>query len=126
MKFVVSRPIWEQLVAEFSRRIAVGQWRPGERVPSVRTLAVEFGVNPNTVQRALAELDRRGLMVAQGTAGRDVTRDENLITQILNDLAGDLVRGFVSKMRGLGITRERAQQMTDEQWQTEEGKYEPR
>lgn len=92
----------------------------------MRTLAVEFGVNPNTVQRALAELDRRGLMVAQGTAGRDVTRDENLITQILNDLAGDLVRGFVSKMRDLGITRERAQQMTDEQWQAEEGKYEPR
>ena len=56
-----SRPIWVQLVAEFRLRIVSGQWAPGSKIPSVRELASSAGVNPNTVQRALAALDRTGL-----------------------------------------------------------------
>mgnify|MGYP001578707251 CR=1 FL=1 len=65
MEFDPGQPIWLQLVREFTRRIATGAWPAGERVPSVRDLASELGVNPNTVQRALAELERTRLAVAE-------------------------------------------------------------
>ena len=61
MDFDASRPIWLQLREEFTRRIVIGRWAPGKQIPGVRELAVELGVNPNTVQRTLAELERDGL-----------------------------------------------------------------
>ena len=61
MDFDASRPIWLQLREEFTRRIVIGRWPPGKQIPGVRELAVELGVNPNTVQRTLAELERDGL-----------------------------------------------------------------
>ena len=73
MEFDATRPIWLQLVAEFSRRIAVGLWPPGHRIPGVRDLAAELNVNPNTVQRSLAELERQSLCYTDRTAGRYVT-----------------------------------------------------
>ena len=63
-----SRPIWIQLVDDFRMRIVTGIWPAGTRIPSVRDLATQAGVNPNTVQRALAELDRSGLTVTERTA----------------------------------------------------------
>src|SRR5690625_7478013 len=75
MEFDTSSPIWGQLVAEFSRRIVTGQWAPGGRIAGVRELAAELGVNPNTVQRALAELERQELCRTERSAGRYVTTD---------------------------------------------------
>ena len=74
-----SRPIWIQLVDDFRMRIVTGIWPAGTRIPSVRDLATQAGVNPNTVQRALAELDRSGLTVAERTAGRLLNARADLI-----------------------------------------------
>ena len=73
MEFDTKSPIWLQLVEEFSRRICVGEWQTGARLPGVRDLAADLKVNPNTVQRALAELDRQGITYSERTAGRFVT-----------------------------------------------------
>ncbi|GMA41019.1 GntR family transcriptional regulator [Mobilicoccus caccae] len=75
MEFDPARPIWHQLIHEFSRRIVTGEWSPGGRIGGVRELAGELGVNPNTVQRALSELERDGLCRSERTAGRFVTDD---------------------------------------------------
>ena len=68
-------PIYTQLVDQIKLGIVSGEWIPGQRVPAVRELAVEAGVNPNTMQRALQELERQGLMFSQRTSGRFVTED---------------------------------------------------
>ena len=69
MDFDASRPIWLQLREEFTRRIVIGRWAPGKQIPGVRELAVELGVNPNTVQRTLAELERDGLCRSERAVG---------------------------------------------------------
>lgn len=99
-----SRPIWAQLASEFRRRIAAGEWMPGTKVPSVRELALEIGVNPNTVQKALGEVDRLGLTTAERTAGRFVTQDEGVVADGRAALAASTVDGFVSAAHGLGMT----------------------
>ncbi len=98
-----SRPIWLQLVGEFSRRIAVGVWAPGVRIPSVRELALDIGVNPNTVQRALAETDRVGLTVPMRTSGRYVTDDSAVISRARSELAEETIDGFIAVVVGIGM-----------------------
>ncbi|MCI7551737.1 MAG: GntR family transcriptional regulator [Actinomycetaceae bacterium] len=111
------RPIGEQLVEEFERLIAVSEWAPGAKVPSVRTLAVKFGVNPNTVQKALTSLDQRGLLDAKSTSGRFVTTDEKLIAQTSNAIARSHAARYAEAMRALNIARDRAIELFDEQAQ---------
>ena len=72
MRIDDTRPIWIQLADSFRGRITDGTWKPGEKIPSVRDLAIEAGTNPNTVQRALSALDEEGLTVPKRTAGRFV------------------------------------------------------
>ena len=86
-------------------RIIVGQYRPGEKIPSVRELAAEAGVNPNTMQKALSELERSGLVMAQRTSGRIVTEDMEMIKQTRNMLAREQVEAFISKMKELGFNK---------------------
>ena len=85
-------PIYTQLTQRLTQAIVAGEFRPGERLPSVRELAVEAGVNPNTVQRALADLERDGLVFSQRTAGRFV--------------ADQCVENFLSEMAKLGCGRD--------------------
>ena len=77
--FRSDQPIYSQLTQRLTEAIVSGIYAPGEKLPSVRELAVEAGVNPNTVQRALAELERDGLVFSQRTTGRFVTENENMI-----------------------------------------------
>ncbi|MDY5589433.1 MAG: GntR family transcriptional regulator [Arcanobacterium sp.] len=111
-----NRPIGDQLVEEFSRLIATREWKPGQRVPSVRALAVEVGVNPATVQKALVALDERGLLIAESTAGRFVTQDSALISHTLAELAGAHVREFAARMQALGVSQERAIELIHQEW----------
>ena len=73
------QPIYSQLTQRLTEAIVSGIYAPGEKLPSVRERALEAGVNPNTVQRALTELEREGLVFSQRTAGRFVTENENMI-----------------------------------------------
>ncbi len=104
--FRSDQPIYTQLIELWQRDIASGALAPGERLPSVRDLAAELGVNPNTVQRALSELERGGLVYSQRTAGRFVTEDRAVIAHAREQMAQGKIEGFLSEMDGLGFTRE--------------------
>lgn len=98
-------PIYTQLTQRLTRPSS-RRFRPGERLPSVRELAVEAGVNPNTVQRALADLERDGLVFSQRTAGRFVTGDVSMIENAKLRLADQCVENFLSEMAKLGCGRD--------------------
>ena len=99
-------PIYLQLIEKIQRMIVTGEWRAGERIPAVREMALAFGVNPNTMQRALAELERDGLLYSERTSGRFVTEDQAHILRLRDSLAGAVLREFLSRMEGLGCKRE--------------------
>ena len=100
------RPIYAQILERIQMQIVAGVYQPGTKIPSVRELAADAGVNPNTMQKALAELERSGLVMTQRTSGRVVTEDLNMIKETRNQLAGEQVRDFVKRMKDLGFDRE--------------------
>lgn len=95
-------PIYAQLIQGMTLRIVSGAYGAGEKLPSVRDLSAEAGVNPNTMQRALTELERLGLMFSQRTAGRFVTEDITMIENAKKGLADTHVRSFLAAMTALG------------------------
>ncbi len=99
-------PIYLQIMEKIQRMIVTGEWQAGDRIPAVRELALAFGVNPNTMQRALAELERDGLLYSERTSGRFVTQDQAHIVRLRASLAGEILRDFLSRMEGLGCARE--------------------
>ncbi len=98
------RPVYAQLVQQIEQAVASGAFAPGQRLPGVREMAAEAGVNPNTMQRALAQLEESGLLRAQRTSGRFVTEDVSLIAQLRAQAANSLTQGWVEGMQALGCT----------------------
>lgn len=96
------RPIYFQLIEQIELRIVSGIYPPGSRLPSVRDMATEASVNPNTMQRALAELETQGLLYSQRTSGRFVTEDEEAIITMKYSLAQNIIKEFMEKMSSLG------------------------
>ncbi|WP_417044936.1 GntR family transcriptional regulator [Dysosmobacter sp.] len=105
-QFSNDAPIYSQLIDQIQVGIVSGAFPPGERLPSVRDLATEAGVNPNTMQRALAELERDGLVYSQRTAGRFVTEDQRMIDNVKRSLAQRHIQAFWEAMTRLGYDRE--------------------
>ena len=99
-------PIYIQIMQKVRDAIASGEWAPGQKIPSVRELAGLFEVNPNTMQRAMLELEREGLLVSERTAGRFVTEDKNLIKGLKKDVAISAADAFRNAMLELGYTPE--------------------
>lgn len=120
MDFSTSRPLWIQLAEEFRRRIVTKEWAAGSKLPSVRELALELGANPNTIQKALGELDREQLTQTERTAGRFVTSNADLVHQARILLAQEATDTYVSAMRGLGITAQTAADLITTRWEQEE------
>ena len=98
-QFDASRPIYAQLVERLKARILAGTYPPGGHLDSVRDLAAAAGVNPNTMQRALAQLESEGLVRTERTSGRYVTEDTNLIEQLRAAAAHDIRYEECSKAR---------------------------
>lgn len=96
------RPIYAQIVEKLQMQIVSGSYKPGDKLPSVRDLATQAGVNPNTMQKAFTELERSGLILTQRTSGRTVTEDGELIKKVQFDLAKESIRSFFEKMKELG------------------------
>ncbi len=113
-------PIYTQLVDQIKLGIVSGEWIPGQRVPAVRELAVEAGVNPNTMQRALQELERQGLMFSQRTSGRFVTEDTEMIEDAKRVLANRHISAFIQQMQALGYTRQEIVALLEESERGEE------
>ena len=105
-EFTNDRPIYLQLREQIKLRVINGTYKPGDKVPSVREIAMEAGVNPNTVQRAFLELERSGILSTQRTLGRFVTDKESDIQNNRDDMAKEQVEIFVGKMKELGLTGE--------------------
>jgi len=99
-------PIYTQLVEKMKIAIVTGEFERGGKLPSVRELASQAGVNPNTVQRAMAELEREGLVCSQRTSGRLVTEEQSLIELTKHSLARRHVERFLSAMAELGMARD--------------------
>ena len=100
------RPIYAQIVEIIQIRIISGRYPAGEKLPSVRELAAEAGVNPNTMQKAFMELERSGLITTMRTSGRVVTEDKTMIREVKEQIAKQEIESFFKKMREIGFSQE--------------------
>ena len=117
MHFDTSSPIWVQLVGEFSRRIVTGEWAAGEKMPGVRELAADLGVNPNTVQKAFRLLEDEGLIASHSGAKSYVTVDEGKLAALRQTLLREELRAVTRSLRQMGIAREDALRLISEFWE---------
>ncbi|MCI8381369.1 MAG: GntR family transcriptional regulator [Lachnospiraceae bacterium] len=98
------RPVFIQIMEKLKRDIVTGSYRPGDKLPSVRELAGEAAVNPNTMQRAFSELEREGLVYTKRTNGRFITEDLSMISQLKEQMALDAISQFLNSMQQLGFS----------------------
>ena len=108
------RPIYIQLVEIIRIEIVSGKFKKGQRMPSVRELALIMKVNPNTMQKALAELENEQLIYTERTNGKYVTEDEKLIEKVKKKLAQEKVNNYLNSMKNIGINYELAIQYLQE------------
>ena len=106
MDYRLDIPIYLQIMKDMKIKIVSGQWEAGSHVMSVRDLAVEYMVNPNTMQRALSEMEREGLMTTDRSAGRLVTQDAARIAQEREQMAAENIRSFMDEMSQMGFSKE--------------------
>lgn len=103
-KFADDSPIYLQIVEIIKKQIASGELKGGDKLPAVRELALSAGVNPNTMQKALAELERQGFLYTQRTAGRFVSESVSQ-TSLRNEQAHELMQEFTENMIKLGFQK---------------------
>ena len=113
-KLTDGRPVWLQLKEHITMGIITGTYPPGSRLPSVRELAMDAGVNPNTMQRALMELERDGLAYSMGTLGRVVTEDRSQVNELRKAAAKDVMQRYLEGMKQLGYSAAEAVQVLEE------------
>ena len=101
-----NRPIYLQLVERIQMDIVSGVYHAGDKLPSVRELAADAAVNPNTMQKAFTELERSGLVYTQRTNGRYITEDQERISRVREELARECTQSYLSNIRRLGYERE--------------------
>ena len=110
-KFSGDRPVYQQIMALIRGAILRGELPPGGKIPSVRDLAAEAQVNPNTMQRAMTELEREGLLVSGGTSGRTVTENPPILEQLRDRTLEELARECAEKFMVFGITPTQAAEL---------------
>ena len=101
-------PIYIQVMEEIKKEIFASEYLPG------RELALEYGVNPNTIQKALSELERTGIIYSRRALGRFVSEDSNLISELKKDVSLDKVKVFIEEMRKLGFSKIEVIKMIEE------------
>ena len=101
------RPIFIQIVERIEMDIISGKYKPGDKLPSVRDLAAEAAVNPNTMQKALSELERENLVHSARTSGRFITEDKTMIEKMREELASSQIKEFLNKMSQMGFDYEK-------------------
>ena len=114
------RPIFMQIIEIIQLEIISGKYRPGDKLPSVRDLASEAAVNPNTMQKALSELERSGLVYSQRTSGRFITEDVKMIEELKSSLAKEKIQEFLENMQKLGFQKEETIRLMTETLKGEE------
>ena len=112
--FSSDRPVYIQIAERITKSVLSGEYIAGAQIPSVRQLAMDAAVNPNTVQHAFTELENERLIISKGTVGRYVTEDTRVIEACREKMAGTLVKSFVENITQLSITKEQAIKMIEE------------
>ena len=110
-RFSGDRPVYQQIMSLIRGAVLRGELSPGGTIPSVRELAAEAQVNPNTMQRAMSELEREGLLVSGGTSGRTVTEDVEVLKQLRGRTLKELAQECAEKFMVFGITPSQAAQL---------------
>ena len=105
-KFNNSIPIYIQIVDIIKSKIISGEYKIGSQLDSIRNFALEFEINPNTIQRAFLELENSNLVYSQRTKGRFVTEDEDLIKELKKARATEITESFIKSMKDLGFSNE--------------------
>lgn len=111
MEFQSNIPIYLQIMDEIKLQIVSGRLQPGDKLASVRDLAMQYGVNPNTMQKALSELEWEHLLYTMRTAGRYVTEDAAMIAQLRASLAQERIAQLLGELRQLGYQNEEIVQL---------------
>ena len=101
--FSNNMPIYVQIMDMIKLSISLGIYTPGQKVPSVRDLAIEYGVNPNTMQKALTKLEEQHLLYAERTSGRFVTKDADIIEDLKKEIPRKIIKVFLKDMQEAGI-----------------------
>ena len=117
-QFTDDKPIYVQLMDYFKVQIVSGELQEGSRLESVRDLAVKARVNPNTMQKALSELERIGLVKTERTAGRFITDDKERIKKMKQDIAEEEIFLFLNKMKSLGFEKSDVMELLDKKLKT--------
>lgn len=117
MDFDNDRPIYLQILEDFKQKISAGKRKAGEKIDSVRNLAKIYKVNPNTVQRSLAELEREGLCKSQRTSGRFVTDDLELINSLSKTALDLICDDFITNAKKLKISKKDALDKIEDRWE---------
>ncbi len=110
LNYDLRMPVYLQIMESIKLKILAGEWASGSRVASVRDLAVQFRVNPNTMQRALTELERNGLLYSERTSGRFITEDAALMEREREAMATANILAFLTSMQALGYTRKQIEE----------------
>jgi len=115
-KFNNDAPIYQQIMEQIKAMVATGILKAGDKLPSVRELAVEAEVNPNTMQKALAELEREGLLCSKRTSGRFVADKPENINSLKEELMMECLQVFIENMKKLGYTASECIQLVEKYW----------
>lgn len=104
MNFDNNQPIYIQIMDLIKRQIITGELKEGDKLPSVREIATDLKVNPNTIQRSYQELERENLVYTQRGMGTYVTEDKEIVKELKNNLAKNIVNGFLNDMKAIGFS----------------------
>ncbi len=104
--FTSDKPVYIQIAHRITASVLSGEYKAGEQIPTVRQLAMQAAVNPNTIQHAFSELESKGLVISQGTLGRYVTEDTSVIENCRKQLTEDIVRSFIKNCQSLSVSKE--------------------
>ena len=108
-----NRPIYAQIIEKIQLDIVSGRYKPKDKLPSVRDLASDASVNPNTMQKALSELERTGLVYSQRTSGRFITEDITMIEKLKETIASTQIQEFMEKMNQMGFDKKETLQLIE-------------
>ena len=110
-KFNNDRPVYQQIIEQLQAAVLAGDLEPGQRIPSVRDLAMQAGVNPNTMQHALREMESTGLLITEGTSGRFVTQDLQVLESLKAEQLRRLLQDCAKRFAAFGLTPAQAGQL---------------
>ncbi len=106
--FSGNKPVYQQIMEILRYAVIRGEYGPGDRIPSVRDMAAMACVNPNTMQRAVSELEHEGMLISHGTVGRFITEDEGILGNMKLKAQQALVQDFALRFREMGLSIEQA------------------